>query len=127
MLTPHQRNQLHDLAQHHGWRLLVVFGSVARGEEGSDVDFGIMPAESPEVMTQARWQRELEAIVDPKPVDTVVLHPSTSPLTRFQVLWYGECLFEARHRLFEHEQNRAFFLQADAQVWQRGQAEVPDG
>ncbi|TQE98549.1 MAG: nucleotidyltransferase domain-containing protein [Spiribacter salinus] len=127
MLTPHQKNQLRDLAQQYGWRLLVLFGSVARGEDGGDVDLGIMPAASPGVMTQARWQRELEAIVDPKPVDMVILYPGTSPLTRFQVLWNGLCLFEARQGVFEHEQNRAFFLQADAQLWEQHQAEVSDG
>ena len=127
MLTTQQKNALSGLAQRHGWYLLVLFGSVARGKEGGDIDLAIMPADKPDVIKLGRWQRELEVIVDPTPVDLVVIQPGMSPLTRFQALWHGVCLFEAREGLFEQEQNRAFRRQADARVWLQHNADVRDG
>jgi predicted nucleotidyltransferase len=116
-LEPHART--------YGWRLVVLFGSVARSGKGRDLDLAVLPAAVPDLMTQGRWSRRLEEAVG-YPVDLLVLHDATSPLVRFQALRDGICLYEAEPRLFEHEQDRAFFLHADAQLFLRHDRELAD-
>lgn len=113
-LPPHQHEALKNLASHHDWQLLVLFGSVARGEEGRDIDLAVAPREVPDLMTQGRWLRELEDILQPNPVDLLVLQDGTSPLIRFEVFRDGICLYESVPGRFDREQDRAFFLHADA-------------
>ncbi|WP_422126398.1 nucleotidyltransferase family protein [Thioalkalivibrio sulfidiphilus] len=113
-LSPHQLEALKTLAAYHGWQLLVLFGSVAREGQGRDIDLAVVPGEVPGLMTQGRWLRELEDILKPQPVDLLVLQDGTSPLTRFQVFRDGVCLYESLPGKFAREQDRAFFLHADA-------------
>jgi hypothetical protein len=54
------------------------------------------------------------------PLELLVLGDWTSPVTRFQVLRAGRCLFESEPGLFSREQDRAFFLDADSE-WIRRQ------
>lgn len=51
------RATLTDLARHHGWRLVVRFGSAARGETARDLDLAVLPAELPPLLTQGAWLR----------------------------------------------------------------------
>ncbi len=104
------------LARTYGWRLVVLFGSVARRGTGRDLDLAVLPVEVPDLMTQGRWSRRLEEAVG-YPVDLLVLHKGTSPLVRFHVFRDGICLYEAEPHLFDREQRRAFFLHADAQLF----------
>ena len=117
MLPSDQREALSRMAERYGWQLLVLFGSMAREGEGRDVDLAVVPREMPDLMTQGRWQRELEEILSPRPVDLLVLQDGTSPLIRFQVFRDGICLFESVPGKFEREQDRAFFLHADAALF----------
>jgi predicted nucleotidyltransferase len=112
------------LARQHGWRLVVLFGSVARAGRGRDLDLAVLPAVLPSLLEQGRWQAELEALAAPTPVDLLLLQPATSPVTRFEVFRAGRCLFEAEPGLFEHERDRAFFLYADSEWLRRRQREV---
>ncbi|MFP4183968.1 MAG: nucleotidyltransferase family protein [Halorhodospira sp.] len=105
-------------AQAFDWRLVVLFGSVARVGTGRDLDLAVLPTKVPDLMTEGRWGRRLEEATG-YPVDLLVLHDGTSPLVRFQVFRDGACLYQAEPRLFEREQDRAFFLHADAQLFLR--------
>lgn len=113
-LPTQQLDALKALAVRHGWRLLILFGSVARDGQGRDVDLAVDPGVVPDLMTQGRWLRELEDILMPLSVDLLVLQDGTSPLIRFQVFRDGLCLYESVPGMFEREQDRAFFLHADA-------------
>jgi predicted nucleotidyltransferase len=126
MLSPGQTSQLERLARSHGWELLVLFGSTARDGTGRDIDLAVQPATMPDLMTQGRWQRQLEETLEPCPVDLLVLGDGTSPLTRFEVFRDGVCLHEAQAGRFHAEQDRAFFLHADSVLFQRHRMEGPD-
>lgn len=103
-----------------------MFGSTARDGTGRDIDLAVQPATMPDLMTQGRWQRQLEEILEPCPVDLLVLGDGTSPLTRFEVFRDGVCLHEAQAGRFHAEQDRAFFLHADSVLFQRHRMEGPD-
>jgi predicted nucleotidyltransferase len=118
---------LRELARRLDWRLVVLFGSVARGEAGRDLDLAVLPTAVPGLLEQGRWQAELEAIWEPRPVDLLVLSVATSPVTAFRVFRDGSCLFESEPGLFDRERDRAFFLYADSEVFRRQQREVLHG
>ncbi|WP_373054499.1 nucleotidyltransferase family protein [Thioalkalivibrio sp.] len=126
MLQPDHTSRITELAARHDWRLVILFGSTARDGQGRDVDLAVQPWSTPDLMTQGRWQRELEDVLDPAPVDLLVLTDGTSPTTRFEVFRDGECLFEAEAGRFHAEQDRAFFLHADSVLFQRHLTEGPD-
>jgi predicted nucleotidyltransferase len=127
-LSPEGSAALCDLARRYRWRLVVLFGSLARAEQGRDVDLAVLPAVAgPELMEQGGWQACLEALFAPRPVDLVLLHDAVPPLTRFEVFRHGRCLFESRPGLFASEQDRAFFLYADSEKFRRAGQEVLRG
>ena len=126
MLQPEQISRIVELAERHGWRLVILFGSTVREGHGRDVDLAVDPRSTPDLMTQGRWQRELEDMLDPAPVDLLLLTDRTSPTTRFEIFRDGQCLFEAEAGRFHAEQDRAFFLHADSVLFQRHRTEGPD-
>ncbi len=109
------------LARRYRWRLLVLFGSVARAGDGRDIDLAVLPAAMPSLLEQGRWQADLEQVVAPRPADLLLLSADTSPVTRFEVFRAGRCLFEAEPGLFDAERDRAFFLYADSEWFRRQQ------
>jgi predicted nucleotidyltransferase len=109
------------LAGRHRWRLLVLFGSVARSGDGRDIDLAVFPAAMPSLLEQGRWQADVERVVAPRPVDLLLLSADTSPVARFEVFRAGRCLFECEPGLFESERDRAFFLHADSEWFRRQQ------
>ncbi|MFP4132100.1 nucleotidyltransferase family protein [Thiohalospira sp.] len=115
-----------ELAREYGWQLVVLFGSVAREGQGRDVDLAVMPLAIPELFTEARWLRRLEEVVQ-RPVDLLLLHAGTSPLARFEVFRDGIPLYQDRPGRFEEEQDRAFFLHADARLFRQHAEEEMDG
>lgn len=115
------------LAARCGWRLVVLFGSTVRGVKGRDIDLAVLPVEVPDLLEQGRWQAELEGLLAPWPVDLLLLSPTTSPVTRFEVFRAGRCLVEAEAGLCERERDRAFFLYADSEWFRRQQREVLRG
>ena len=127
-IHPHQQaasalplDALRALARRYDRRLLVLFGSVARGGDGRDLDLAVLPREMPALLEQGRWQAELEQIAAPRPVDLLLLSDDSSPVTRFEVFRAGRCLFEAAPGLFDAERDRAFFLYADSEWFRRQQ------
>ncbi len=120
-------SELGDIARRHAWRLLVLFGSAARGERARDLDVAICPLAIPDLLTQGAWLAELETMLAPWPVDLLVLSDATSPITRFEVFRDGRCLWEAEPGLFGREQDRAFFLHADSAPIRRQMHEVLHG
>lgn len=122
MLAEAQLNALREMARRHGWRLLVLFGSSARGE-GRDVDLAVLPAQPPDPLALGGWQAKLEAVLRPLPVDLVLIHNGLSPLVRYEALCRGVCLYEAEPGLFDSEQDRAFFLHADSAPLRRALAD----
>jgi predicted nucleotidyltransferase len=118
------RVRLVDLAGRHGWRLVVLFGSVARGEPGRDLDLAVLPGAPPSFLEQGRWQSELESLWAPWPVDLLLIGPDLSPVTRYRIFRDGRCLAEAETGLFERERDRAFFLHADSGRFRRQQREA---
>jgi predicted nucleotidyltransferase len=115
------------LARRFGWRLVVLFGSLARGEDGRDVDLAVQPAADPGLLEQGGWQATLEELMAPRPVDLVLLHDGLSPLARFEIFRDGRCLYEAQPGLFSAEQDRAFFLYADSEKFRRAEQEMLRG
>lgn len=113
-----------DLARRNGWRLVVLFGSAARGEAARDLDLAVLPKTMPSLLTQGAWLAELEERLAPWAVDLLVLGADTSPVTRFEVFRQGRCLFEAESGLLSREQDRAFFLYADSEPIRRQMREV---
>ncbi|BAU57598.1 hypothetical protein HH1059_09060 [Halorhodospira halochloris] len=85
------RAAIEPLARTYEWRLVLLFGSVARSGTGRDLDLAVLPAAVPDLMTQGRWCRRLEEVVG-YPVDLLVIHAGTLPLVRFQALRDGVCL-----------------------------------
>jgi predicted nucleotidyltransferase len=112
------------LAARFGWQLAVLFGSVALGKDGRDIDLAVMPASAPDLLTLGAWQAELEAAAAPKPVNLVMIGPDLSPVTRFEIFRNGRCLFETEPGLFDQERDRAFFLFADSEWFRRQQREA---
>ena len=115
----YSRDALETLARRFGWRLVVLFGSEARGGDGRDVDLAVMPVSVPGLFEQGRWVSALEALYTPRPLDLLLLTDHLAPLARFEVFRIGRCLFEEREGLFGQEQDRAFFLYADSAKFRR--------
>lgn len=113
-----------ELAWRNGWRLVVLFGSLARGEQARDADLAILPDAPPSLLEQGHWQAEFEHLWSPLPVDLLVMVPERSPVIRYRVFRDGRCLFEREPRLFERERDRAFFLYADSAWLRRQQGEA---
>lgn len=122
-----QQPLLQAMARESAWRLVVLFGSLAREGVGRDVDLAVLVAGMPDLLELGRWQARLEDLWAPAPVDLLVLGPGTSVVTRFQVFGDGLCLFEAEPGLFERERDRAFFLYADSEHFRRQQREALHG
>ena len=120
----YSRDALETLARRFGWRLVVLFGSEARGGGGRDVDLAVMPVSVPGLFEQGRWVSALEALYTPRPLDLLLLTDHLAPLARFEVFRIGRCLFEEREGLFGQEQDRAFFLYADSAKFRRAGREV---
>lgn len=112
------------LARRFGWRLVVLFGSAAKGSVGRDLDLAVMPRSAPGLLEESGWLAALEAVLAPRRVDLVILSERLSPLVRFEVFRAGTCLFEAQEGLFDREQDRAFFLYADSSGFRRASLEV---
>jgi predicted nucleotidyltransferase len=125
-VSTEQQHALAELARSHRWRLVVLFGSMARAGKGRDVDLAVLPSGDVSLMEQGGWQARLEALFAPKPVD-LLLHDALSPLTRFEVFRDGKCLYEAEPGLFSAEQDRAFFLYADSEKFRRASREMLRG
>ena len=122
-----RQDQLVFLARRFGWRLVVLFGSVATDGEGRDVDLAVLPDAVPTLMERGRWQVELEALFEPVAVDLVALGDTTNPVTRFETLRAGRLLFESEKGLFDRERDRAFFLYADSEKFRRATREMLRG
>jgi predicted nucleotidyltransferase len=118
------RDRLLALSREQQWRLVVLFGSVARGEPGRDVDLAVLPAQRPSLFEMGAWQAALEDWAQPLPADLLVLDEALSPVTRFEVFRAGLCLWEAELGLFERERDRAFFLYADSAWFRQQQREA---
>lgn len=126
-LSPERSAALCDLASRFRWRLVVLFGSLAREEQGRDVDLAVLPTAASGLLERGGWQAHLEELFAPRPVDLLVLHDAVPPLTRFEVFRDGLCLFESEAGLFAREQDRAFFLYADSEKFRRAGQEVLRG
>jgi predicted nucleotidyltransferase len=116
-----------ELACRFGWRLVVLFGSLARDGSGRDVDLAVFPSAATGLLEQGGWQAKLEDLWAPRPVDLVLLHDGLSPLARFQIFRDGRCLYEAQPGLFSAEQDRAFFLYADSEKFRWAEREMLRG
>jgi predicted nucleotidyltransferase len=114
------RAAVRPVAERHRWRLVVLFGSVARDGHGRDLDLAVLPRVQPDLLAQGCWWSDLDAVLAGTPLDLLVLGPATSPLTLFEVMREGRVLFEDTPGLFDQEQDRAVFLYADTQ-WIRDQ------
>ena len=77
----------------------LLFGSLARGGPGRDVDLAVLPAVETALMEQGNWQARLEDLFTPWPVDLLLLNDALPPLTRFEIFRDGRCLFEAQEGL----------------------------
>lgn len=126
-LSASQSQAVADRAEAHGWRLVVLFGSMAEQGQGRDVDIAVLPENPPDAFAEGRWVAELERIFHPHSVDLVVLTPRTSPLTRFEVFRAGIPLYEAEEGQFDHERDRAFFLYADSAKFRQAMREALHG
>ena len=114
-LAHEQRTTLAEIARQADARLLVLFGSMARGDahSGSDLDLAIdLPAPA-ELETHLQWIQEVEEAIPGVRVDFVFLSPRTPPVLRYQVFTEGECLYEGEPGLFDHEFLRAWHLYLD--------------
>jgi predicted nucleotidyltransferase len=112
------------LAHRYAWRLVVLFGSAARGGPARDLDLGVLPTATPSLLEQGAWVAALEAALAPWSVDLLSIGDWTSPVARFEVFRAGHCLYEAEPGLYGREQDRAFFLYADSEPIRRQMREV---
>lgn len=119
-----KREAIAQLARRFEWRLVVLFGSAAKGSGGRDMDLAVIPRSTPGLLEESGWLAALEALFVPRRVDLVILNERLSPLIRFEVFCAGVCLFEAQEGLFDREQDRAFFLYADSNGFRRASLEV---
>jgi len=81
---------LPDLLANEDVLLAYVFGSLARGKEGNDVDLAILTKEKPVFLLRAPIVRRL----DTERVDLVDLRLAP-PVLRFEILRTGRCLYAA--------------------------------
>lgn len=123
-LSKRQYEALVEIARRYDWELVVLFGSMARGEVARDIDLAVKPLAAPDLFTEGRWFRELEAILSPASPDLLVLSDATSPVVRFEVFRDGVCLYQALPGAFDREQDRAFFLYADSHWLRRDERRV---
>jgi len=126
-LSGERHAALREFVRRFDWRLVVLFGSLARGGPGRDVDLAVLPAVETALMEQGNWQARLEDLFAPWPVDLLLLNDALPPLTRFEIFRDGRCLFEAQEGLFSREQDRAFFLYADSEKFRQATREVLRG
>ncbi len=115
------------LARRHGWELVVLFGSAARGApDPRDLDIAVQPPPGrfPDLMTEAGWLSDLEDALPGWRVDLLVLTDATDPLTRYEALWKGRLLYERAPGLHDRELSRAFFLYADSAKFRRARREA---
>ncbi len=122
-----QREAIRSLACEHGWRLVVLFGSVAEHGQGRDVDLAVQPSAPVDLLTHGRWQAAIESVFAPKAVDLLLLGEETSPVARFEVFRTGRCLYESEDGVFDRELDRAFFLHADSEKFRRAIREALRG
>ena len=106
LLSPERHTALRELARRFDWRLVVLFGSLARGGQGRDLDLAVLPAAETTLMEQGDWQARLEDLFSPWPVDLLLLHDALPLLTRFEIFRDGRCLFEVQAGVFSREQDR---------------------
>lgn len=115
------------LARRHGWDLVVLFGSAARGApDVRDLDIAVQPPPGhfPDLMTEAAWLADLEAALPGRRVDLLVLTDATDPVVRYEALWKGRLLHEREPGLHDRELSRAFFLYADSAKFRRARRET---
>jgi predicted nucleotidyltransferase len=122
--TPWLASAIAPLAHRYAWRLVVLFGSAARGGPARDLDLAVLPTVTPSLLEQGAWVAALEAALAPWSVDLLLIGGWTSPVARFEVFRAGHCLYEAEQGLYGHEQDRAFFLYADSEPIRRQMREV---
>ena len=114
-LSHEQRTALAEIARQADARLLVLFGSMARGDahSGSDLDLAIDRPNPADLATHLQLIQEVEEAIPGIRVDFVFLNPRTPPVLRYQVFTEGECLYEGEPGLFDHEFLRAWHLYLD--------------
>jgi predicted nucleotidyltransferase len=93
--------QLQTLGQRFGIRVLVLFGSVARGTfgEGSDIDIAVLLEKQPEVEKRRQLWAALSQLFS-RDVDLTILNHA-EPLVSFRVACEGKILFVADDRAWE--------------------------
>lgn len=96
-------------------RLLVLFGSQARGDAmaSSDVDIAFLSEKRLSVLSEAKLALALSRLYAGKRVDLVDIHHA-SPLLQRQVFLYGQCLYEKELYLFGERQMYADMLYMEA-------------
>lgn len=110
-------------------RLLVLFGSEARGGTWaeSDVDVAVACDPSPSPGERLRMIGELEDRCGRRRADVVFLAPDTDPVLRHEVFRDGQPLYEAEPGLFVEESVRALMLHEDALPFRRALVERMGG
>ncbi len=108
-------------ARNAGARVLVLFGSEARGEPGlmGDLDLAVGFSSLPGPQRRLELLNEIQALVGSRTVDLVFLHRDTDPVLRFEIFSAGRALYEAEPGVMVEECVRAMKEFADALPFRR--------
>jgi len=114
-LTQAQSASLVEIAQRADARLLILFGSVARGDEHvhSDLDLAFDLGKPADLDIHLQLIQEVEGVVRGVRADLVFLSVTTPPLLRYQIFSEGRSLCEDTPGRFDQEYLRAWRLYLD--------------
>jgi predicted nucleotidyltransferase len=104
-----------------GCKMLVVFGSAARGRfhAGSDIDVALAFDELPPPRARLAMIGEIQDRCEGRRVDVVFLRSETDPVLRFEVFRTGRALHESTPGLFVDGAVRAMVAYEDALPFRR--------
>jgi len=118
-LSAERQTAIEHWAREHDFRLVVLFGSRARGDARpeSDYDVAIWPGGHEQPRDRLRWVAQLEKIVG-APAQLVVVR-QVDPVLGWEIARDGKPLVEAEEGMWTHERLRLWHLYNDSLPFRR--------
>lgn len=109
--------KLRKIAKEHKLDLLVLFGSVARGEskKNSDIDLAFLK-KTITTDQEIELYDALDSLFKDKKFDLINLQPPISELLKHEIFKEGICIHESAKWLFQKMKEDAYFDYIDSKV-----------
>jgi len=118
-LTREQLSAIESWAERHGFQLVVLYGSRARGEARphSDFDVAVWPSAQEESLAPLKWVNELEDIVGADA--QIAIMRNIDPVLGWEIGRDGTPLVEGEDGLWTRERLRLWHLYNDSLPFRR--------